>query len=477
MPPLQNPSAAPLHRPRARPALAIATVAVAIAAALASCDDALRPAPFPGPTAQPATPPRPAQAMTVAIPARPLAVADCVALALARNHAISRAGWRTQAALAATSEARAGSMPTLAADAMATTRNNQTGATLGGMAFVTDDRSIAAGDLTATLPLWNAGNPPGRSEAAEHAFVASLHDLGAARADVALAVTSAVCDVEEEGARATAIGDSVAALAGEAALAEELRTGGLGLPTDAMAARVRQAEREQDRLQAAHAHATAAAHLDRLLALPIDATLALAPLPASAAPAPEEAALRAQALRLRPELLAARERAREAGARITEARAGGEPSLSANGGWHATTDSYVLNRQWFSAGVSLQVPLFDGGATAARTDAARARAGEAAEAVVDLADAVCEQVHSAMLTLTEAQARLPVATQADLLAQDRLLLVQEQYKGGLTDMTTLLDAEDARVRAAIDLDHARFQIARGWALLRYVSGDGATSAP
>ncbi len=477
MPPLQNLSAATL-RPRARPSLAIATVAAAIAAALASCDDALRPAPFPGQPAQQPTPPRPAQATALAIPAHPLAVADCVALALARNHTNSRAGWRTQAALAATSEARAGSMPTIAADAMGATRNNQAGATLGGMSFITDDRSIAAGDLTATLPLWNAGNPPGRSEAAEHSFAASLHDLGAARADVALAVTSAVCEVEEEGALATAIGGSVAALAGEAALAEEIRARGLGLPTDALAARVRRAEREQDRLQAAHAQdAAAQAHLDRLLALPIDANLALTPLAASAAPAPEEAALRAQALRLRPELLAARERAQEAGARITEARAGGEPSLSANGGWHATTDSYVLNRQWFSAGVALQVPLFDGGATAARTDAARARAGEAAEAVVDLADAVCEQVHSAMLSLTEAQARLPVATQADLLAQDRLRLVQEQYKGGLTDMTTLLDAEDACVRAAIDLDHARFQIARAWALLRYVSGDGVPSAP
>ncbi len=74
----------------------------------------------------------------------------------------------------------------------------------------------------------------------------------------------------------------------------------------------------------------------------------------------------------------------------------------------------------------------------------------------------------------------PWPPQADLLAQDRLRLVQEQYKGGgLTDMTTRCSTPRTCLRARGHRPRpppASRSRAR-WALLRYVSGDGVPSAP
>lgn len=447
--------------------------------ALAGC--AVDPRPAPWASLHPSPPPTPTQAPAPSVPpgattpagAPDWSIAGCIARAMAADRSITRAQWHVLAQRALLAQANAGRLPTLAADGLAGTRSNDPGAVLGGQDFVTGDRAVAAGDVTAVLPLWNAGDPPGARAAAAKGVQASDEDLQQTRAEVAYAVTTSVLDVLDAATQERLLAASVAALQGEAALAADLQRHGLGLPSDALAAQVREASRDQDRLAMDHRRLAATAHLDRLLGLPITLVPPLPPASVPARTVPAEAALVDEALTGRPDLAAARARAAAATERVRSARAGGLPQLSAVGGYHLTSDHYVLNRQWFSAAMQVEVPLWDGGLSAARTDEAQAQAQDALEAVRDLEDQVREQVHGALLTLAEASARVPVATQAESLAGQRLRLVQDQYRNGVADMTTLLDAEDAHLRAQGDAERARLEVARAWALLRLVSG-GAT---
>jgi outer membrane protein TolC len=232
---------------------------------------------------------------------------------------------------------------------------------------------------------------------------------------------------------------------------------------------VRQASREQDRLASDHADASAIARLAELLALPGGAAIALAEPSLPSRVVPEEPLLIEAALSGRPDLIAARAHASQADALVRSSRYAAAPSLSANGGYHVTSDSYVLNRQWFSASLDLEVPIIDGGLAAAKTDEALAHAAELHEAAEELAGSIRMQIHTTLLSLGEALSALPVAQQAAELASRRMTMVQDQYHGGLADMTTVLDAEDAHVRAQIDATSARYAVLRGWASLRYVA--------
>ena len=64
------------------------------------------------------------------------------------------------------------------------------------------------------------------------------------------------------------------------------------------------------------------------------------------------------------------------------------------------------------------------------------------------------------MTAEETSARLPVARQADQLAKQRLEQVQDQYRHGVSDMTTVLDAESEQVRTRLDAIHALMDMHR-----------------
>ena len=189
--------------------------------------------------------------------------------------------------------------------------------------------------------------------------------------------------------------------------------------------------------------------------MPLERTLILAEEPEAARLGADEDALTLQALAQRQDLAAARAHLQQALAGIRDAQTGYLPQANLVAGYYASTDTLVLNRQWFGASLNVTIPLLDNGTVAAQVDGARARVGEQSEAVDDLVDAIREEVHDALLDRREADARLPVVTTARELARQRLAQVQDQYRQGLADMTTLLAAENDSVTAQLQELHAR----------------------
>jgi outer membrane protein TolC len=470
------------RRPRANPAWLAASLAMlCTSTGCISSRSMVEPAPAPDPlTAIPAPgSTAPAGLAPVAIDqdaAHAWTAADCLAYAWTHNRAISRARWRIIGAQATVEQADADYLPTIKADGSGSTRNNDSGINFEGLSFVTGNRSVATGDVLATVPLF--GIPLGRRAGAHHGLLGARADIDQVRADVAYAIERAMTDVREARLRVDLMASSISTLAAQAAIAEDRQRAGLAFATDVLADQVRLSEREQDRLHAQNDVAMALGHLDRLLGLPLDRTLILSDEQGQAPAATDENALTLQALARRQDLTAARERLQQSMEGIRDAQTSYLPQANLVAGYYVTTDTLVLNRQWFGASLNVTVPLLDSGTVAAQVDGCRARVGEQSEAVNELVDAIREEVHDALLDLREADARLPVVTKSRDLARLRMAQVQDQYRQGLADMTTLLAAENDAVTSQLQELHARFDARRaGEQLAHAIHAPTAASAP
>jgi cobalt-zinc-cadmium efflux system outer membrane protein len=155
-------------------------------------------------------------------------------------------------------------------------------------------------------------------------------------------------------------------------------------------------------------------------------------------PSVEEAT--AQAMATRPDLRAAKARAREMGKRLTAARLGSAPPVSVVGGYKQTAgyDTYVL-------GVSVGIPFFD------RKGGARERAlGERMTAEADLRAAE-GRVRTEVAAALVAYRILTEAGDADGLAARAAEVVdvaQASYAEGATSLLELLAAQQAHADAA-----------------------------
>ena len=197
------------------------------------------------------------------------------------------------------------------------------------------------------------------------------------------------------------------------------------------------------------------AELARLIGLPVDSIPAPAPperIDAASVPAVDEAV--ARALESRPEVEAARSRAREMGLRVTAERLGSAPPVSVVGGYKKTSgyDTYVL-------GVTVGVPFFD------RRGGAREQAlGERMSAQAEVR-ATEDRVRSEVAGALAAYLALAGAGDAEGLADRAAEVVevaQAAYGEGATSLLELLAAQQAHAdaSAAVLLHRTELALAR-----------------
>lgn len=187
------------------------------------------------------------------------------------------------------------------------------------------------------------------------------------------------------------------------------------------------------------------------------------------APGPDEAELLRRALLRRPELEAARQRAREAELAVREARAAWMPRAELFGRVYRVDDGLDLvdaDDAW-AVGVVLGWDLYAGGRRDAELEGARAAALEARALERRVRQAIELDVRAAALRLRSARGRVETSRSAAELAEENLALVLAQYEGGRVPITRLLEAEAAllgarlrRIEAHHDLARARIRIAR-----------------
>jgi outer membrane protein TolC len=256
--------------------------------------------------------------------------------------------------------------------------------------------------------------------------------------------------------------------------AENQKNAGVGTGIEITRARVQLANDRQRLLVAENARRASSLQLLRAMGLRLDAELVLTD---KLAYAPVDAvtleAARAQALKQRPDYQAQQER--ESNARIASSATKLErlPSVSAFGDYGPNGTGLNSALPTRTAGISVRLPLFDGG----RRDARRAESASQyrAEKVKtgDLKEQIELDVRLALDSLRSAEDQVAVAKEGMELAENELTQARRRNEAGVaiavevTDAQTRLErARDNQTAALYNFNLARIDLAQATGTVR-----------
>lgn len=396
--------------------------------------------------------------------------------ALAGSPSLAQAAARLRSAQARADQARAGTLPSLSANAQAaeTKQSYNSGFPAQFVPQGYKDTGRATLDLAYDLDLW------GRSRAA---LKAATSEAEAARMDAAearLVLTTAIAAAYADFARISAEHEAAEASshnrAASADLVAKQLAGGVANQGEADQARAAAAASRQELAALDEELALARNRLAALAGAGPDRGLSLTrpkAVPAAAFGLPPN--LSADLLGRRPDLQAARLRAEAAARRIDVARAGFYPNL--NLAAFVGVQSLGLSNLSRSgsdigqAGLAFSLPIFEGGRLQANYRGARGDYDAAVAAYDQTLVQALQDVADAAASQRALQSRLSAAREGLAAGEAAYRIARLRYEGGLTTYLTLLTAEDtviAQRRAVAQLEARALSLDAG--LVRALGG-------
>ena len=177
-----------------------------------------------------------------------------------------------------------------------------------------------------------------------------------------------------------------------------------------------------------------------------------------ALPESAEGGAEALALEHRQDYEAANRRTLAGKAEVRSAARASSPSLSLRGGYSAGGEEISsLSSEW-NVGLSLNVPVVDGGAVSARTDIARAQVRSLEAAREALRQNILLEVRKAVLNIRNARERIRIAGLTVAQAEENYSLAEGRYRTGVGDSLALSDALLALTDARLSLYRARYDL-------------------
>lgn len=308
--------------------------------------------------------------------------------------------------------------------------------------------------------------------------------LRATRLSVAAEVALAYLQWQGQRAQADAARASLASQQATLELVQWRQRAGL---VDALTLEQARASADSARARVAalqHGQAQVAHALALLLGQPpaaLQARLAAAPAAIATAPALPALPQPADLLQRRWDLQAAQQRIAGQLATLSQREAERRPrfTLSGNLALQAATLSALGASGALVAGLAASVdwPLLDGGAGAARVAAQQAALDSARVAWQAAVLVALQDVEDGLSALARQRERVQALTQASASADEALRLARIGYDAGLNDFLTLLDSERSALSAADALASARTELATAHVRLYKAIGGGWTADP
>ncbi len=385
-----------------------------------------------------------------------LTVEQAVAEALTYNRSVQSARLAAAIGVENEKEARAALLPSLRLGASYNRVDEPPSVNspdLGG-SFTAGPREVFGMSLDLGFPIYGFGRYLNGYRAARLTRRSAEVTALAAESDMGAAVTAAAFDLLE-GKRAIGV-----ARANEASLdqqvkdAEALLAVGRVTRSAKLEAEVLrdQARREREKLESAIP--ILRKRLNTLMGRPVDTATQVVDAPVTAAPPWQLEALETEAMDLRPELRAARLDV-EAAKRSAQAAVGRElPELRGNVNFATDNSPFGSPSDQTTLRLTLDVPLFTGGARYARIRRARRQTDLAKLALRDLEANVRTEVAIVFRNVTESYRDIAVARLNIERAEESLRIQREKFRNGratsrevLESTALLTDSNFAYVRA------------------------------
>ena len=210
------------------------------------------------------------------------------------------------------------------------------------------------------------------------------------------------------------------------------------------------------------------AHLDllRSLSLPVGTDIvltdSLSTVAAATEPIPDEAALLAQALRARPDILAEEQRVRAAKQGLSAIKAERLPTLGlvADDGAIGKNGSRLLNT--YTWGLQVSIPMFDGFKREGRLQEQSAVVKEAEIRQHDVEQQAQADVRGAVLDLAAAREQLDAASERLRLAEQEVVQARDRFNAGVSGNADVVNASLALTasRTLVNDAETAYQLAR-----------------
>jgi outer membrane protein len=407
-----------------------------------------------------------------------LTLGQCLEMATSSHPTLAAAQAAVEAAARAVDEAGAPQWPQV--DLSAGYHRWQRRAFLPGGLF---PAGVPAPELIGPLDDWNAGISAratlfdfGERRAGVEAAVARRDAVAADAettwADLRLAVQraffalAAARELEQVAARNLERAEAGLRLA-------EARQRAGAVPTaDVLRAQAEVAAARLDTISAASRVRTAAGRLNTSIGRPAGTGVSPAIEDAPSAEAGNVEALTAAALEQRPELAALRRHVLAAEATWRAARASRSPHVRADGSLGLRDVDFVPETEEWQAGVSVEVPLFDGGARRSRIARAAAERTRAEAGVAAMELRVREEVWTAVAEIERARVALVASAALVRDREEALRVVRARYEAGSALATDLLTTQTALASAEAGLAGVRWELRQAEAVLARATGSG-----
>ncbi len=384
---------------------------------------------------------------------RPATLADCIRVALAQ-HPRTRGTWEAmRAAAAGVDKERAAYLPS--ADLRARAVREKT-VPLDSDKENDPRRTYNAGIDVGWL-LFDGGARHARVTGAEAEFRNAGFRHNAGLQDLALSVEVFYYELLGAQWRLKVAAATRKSTKYQLELAQARRDAGVVTRADVLRAKTQDAEARLQLVQARNGIQLARGRLARVMGIPVQSRFEIAELPevVQNRELPRMERLLDEAARQRPELKAALALVAADRAAVSEAQAARWPSLRAHAGGGRKDTHFTPDREEWSIGVTVAVPVFDGGARRRQVDQSRARLARSMAEYADLLQGIELEVWTAYWRLTEAAEAVVAATALTASAGESVRLAENEYKNGVISIVGLIDAQTAQTTAARRLIQAR----------------------
>ena len=244
---------------------------------------------------------------------------------------------------------------------------------------------------------------------------------------------------------------------------------GIVAKNDVLAADVELLNAKQLLLQAANFYDNAKARYNQLLTRQLTANVELAKkIPEL--PKTNLENLNQNALSQRPEITVLNQQIESLQQQMQAMKANLMPQVSLNGGYQYQQNRYQAYEGLWQANASVDWKLFDG-STGHKGEALQKQALALQEQREELSGQILLQVRSASLDVEEANARLDVAKQSIVQADENLKVTNERYQQGLATHTEVIQAQDLRTKMHNNLNNAKYDFALAGLKLQRATGN------
>ena len=409
-----------------------------------------------------------------AVPDHPLSVKECVSLAVEQNPNVASYLHSGRYALAHVGASKAAYWPTL--DLNGTLGRSysepQGTSSRSGLILGSATATATAATASAQYTLWDSGQRKAAVEGSQAGYEAADSNYQATALTLALQVESSFYTVQGAQWALEVSKDTLRQADLNYDAAKARNDVGLAARSDVLQAATTQANARLGVIQAEAALKTATATLANLMGFPADSILQIEPANRTFIPPqlPDWAQGWERAKTSLPEIKAAFATAESYRFAYLGAEAAYRPTVTANGTAGLFDSGSWPDRQEWSAGITLHVPVFTGFARKYVARQAK-EAWEEYKANTQATILTAEQTaYQARISLDEAIQAVTAAEAYVASAQENSDVANGQYANGLGSQLNVIDAMAALSSARLSLISARLSVATAWVAWQRATG-------